>query len=383
MNPTRNRKLKRTLVFLLILFVLQETTLRIAFPVPEISNFDRCYYVSKGILPESRHHLRNQNWYWMSSPDTHHRFVSEMNLYGFRDDEWSVSNNSGKTRVLFLGDSFVEGIMAEQHETIPTGFKNESNDIEVMNAGVLGVGPTAYLQLATDMAPIFKPDIAIMCIYANDLGQNVPIIPTTHLKARHHAILKPRFMTWISENSERGPLYSRWHSGEEPYLLPFVSKHGQELTPIQRAIKQGTFNGNRVGAIEEEAGYLRVRAQLGACVPYFVQVCKDVGTEPIIVYIPSKHQLTRHYMPFEQAVNPSINPDSLDLTTIEYQRHAAELKMACKASGVAFLDLTPILKSEEERKNHLYWNYDEHMRGTGYLLVGREIRKFATSKGLL
>ena len=38
-----------------------------------------------------------------------------------------------------------------------------------------------------------------------------------------------------------------------------------------------------------------------------------------------------------------------------------------------FIDLTPTVKRAEDSSNHLYWSYDDHMRGKGYLLLGNAL----------
>jgi len=35
-----------------------------------------------------------------------------------------------------------------------------------------------------------------------------------------------------------------------------------------------------------------------------------------------------------------------------------------------------MIKTEEARGNHLYWDYDDHMRGSSYLMMGESISKW-------
>jgi len=48
------------------------------------------------------------------------------------------------------------------------------------------------------------------------------------------------------------------------------------------------------------------------------------------------------------------------------------LAQTCRQLAIPFLDLTPLLR-KAEAGGHLYWNYDEHMRGSTYLWVGATI----------
>ena len=71
---------------------------------------------------EGSMHTRNQNWLWQSAPDTLAEFVHEMNRYGFRDHEWEVEKTPDRPRALFIGDSFVEGMMVTNEQTITESF---------------------------------------------------------------------------------------------------------------------------------------------------------------------------------------------------------------------------------------------------------------------
>jgi hypothetical protein len=35
--------------------------------------------------------------------------------------------------------------------------------------------------------------------------------------------------------------------------------------------------------------------------------------------------------------------------------------------------MTQLVIDEERDGNHLYWNYDEHMRGTSYMMLGKSM----------
>ena len=102
----------RLLIYLSVLLLSQEIILRICFPIPELSNFDRINYM---VLDQSEGRpkfLRNQTYYWQSSPDTVHRFVNEMNSHGFRYAEWTIEKDPTRKRLLVVGVSMLEGLMA-------------------------------------------------------------------------------------------------------------------------------------------------------------------------------------------------------------------------------------------------------------------------------
>ena len=63
----------------------------------------------------------------------------------------------------------------------------------------------------------------------------------------------------------------------------------------------------------------------------------------------------------------------MDLTQPAYQIHRTMLSSNCSSLGIPFYDLTGLVKKEEDSGNHLYWHYDDHMRGEGYLMLGEAI----------
>src|SRR5690606_23294227 len=140
-------------------------------------------------------------------------FVNTINAYGFRgEDTWRVAKSPGTRRIMFIGDSFVEGIMSDDHHTIPGEFsqlaKRAGESIEVMNLGVSGAGVADYFALIRDAVPVFKPHVLIVVFYANDF-------PT--------APLSPAF--W----------QSRWRP-----------KFSNPWTPRMVGVLERLFNGRRV-----------------------------------------------------------------------------------------------------------------------------------------
>ena len=75
-------------------------------------------------------------------------------------------------RILFVGDSFVEGFLAPPSGTVPAVFEARAREqglgpIETMNLGVGAIGMKGYVQLISDAVPLFTPDIVWIVRYAN------------------------------------------------------------------------------------------------------------------------------------------------------------------------------------------------------------------------
>lgn len=331
-------------------------------------------------------YLRNQNWHWESQPDTNHQFIHKMNLYGFRDKEWTVEKKHGKKRILFIGDSFVEGIMAEQDETIPKAFEKalNDNDYEVWNGGMVGSGPTSYLRLAVDAISIFKPDYVIICLYSNDLAQTEADMPVKYITPEYYNKCKPRLLELIQQIKLERPIKFRWNFDTETYIPaqrdtidPWYVNREKAAKHVEPWLIDHMINGTlapfRVNYLYTEKIKLGKAPELGEIVPFFSGFCKKFGVEPIIAYIPSKNVVTKYYYQFDKEMCLSLCNDSIDLTTDQYLIHQNTIAEECTKYGVTFFDLTENVRLRESVNEHLYWRYDEHMNAKGYEHIGYTI----------
>jgi len=379
------KKYIKILLYIFCVIIFQELFFRYFFPVSEIKNFDRINFMILKFDSTGSKHSRDQIWEWKSIPDTIAVFKHKMNRYGFRDKEWNIDKPINKKRALFIGDSFVEGVMAKQNETIPVAFEKASaNSFETLNGGLLGCGLDSYLQLSADMIPIFKPDVAFLCIYANDLGKDIPRIPDFYLDPDFFNPYNPRLLEIYSQIKTSGPLNFRWKNDSKPYLPAVPNKsnpwthngdiYKHDVTPfIAKNMKQSLLNPFLTNALAKEENYLKKKPKIGETINFFNYVCTQNGTKPVVIYIPSRNQVSDYYLQFEKEYCLNKCPDTISLNKPEYQIHQQFLKTQCEGTNVQFIDLTYVIKEKEDEGVHLYWNYDQHMRAKGYQLLGETI----------
>jgi len=382
-----SKKIVNVTVYVIIVFLFQEALFRFCFPLPEIENFDRVNYMKIYLDGSSSFHNRNTSREWTSLPDTQAVFIHKMNKYAFRDNEWYINKSPNKQRIIFIGDSFVEGIMAGQNETIPEAFKNEGKkrNYEVFNAGMVGCGLDSYMQLAADIVPIYKPDVVFLCIYANDLGKHQPIVPNNYLEPTYYNFYTPRLIELYNQATTYGDIPFRWLNNSTPYISPVPNLQNpwtlledslkQHVQPwIAEEMKKASLNPFLTNSLAKEERYLKETPLIGETLPFLQYTCNQHSTELVVVYIPSRNQVSNYYLEFEKQYCLSC-PESLSLTAPEYQVHQEYIKQQCKELQLRFIDLSSTIKEEEEKGNHLYWDYDQHMRAKGYQFIGRSIRK--------
>ncbi len=249
-------KIFKTIVYLLVVFLFQEFVFRFFFPLPEVRNFNRIKYVQGDIPALGNNYIRNIKLGMISSPDSQTVFFHNLNYYGFRGGRWKVGKTSGKRRVIFIGDSFVEGMMARDDETIPKGFEksaqNKNMHLEVMNFGVSGGHWRSYAQLLSDLVPIFKPDDIVLVLYGNDLRQRPGFTIPEPLEPQFYNPYKPRLIELISLllASERLPFrwslnkaYFKWNDKGYKRRFPSDDRMQRYAKPhLIKAMKQRLFN---------------------------------------------------------------------------------------------------------------------------------------------
>lgn len=387
-SEKKSGKWSGLLVSLVIFLVLQEVVLRMAFPLPELSNFNRInYQILDPIGADGPGYLRNIKMTWSSSLDTSEAFVHDFNRYGYRDKEWKIDKDKRK-RIFFVGDSFVEGMMAPQNGRITDSFLSaaEANgeSYDVFNCGMMGIGLNEYIKFLVDAVPVFKPDEVFLVLYANDIPFQRAYQPSQPLTPEYHNPWKPRVLEVISQVGTKAPIPFAWNREVRPfhepvpapgnpwtYNSPQLSK--QVSQRIAREMRLGKFNFFRTNWILEEEKFLKATPDISDKLSFIRDFLAQQQAKLTVFYIPSRSQITDFYYQFERQACLVNCPDYLSLTGETYQLHRRVLAQESQQLGFPFYDLTEPVKREEDQRNHLYWDFDDHMRARGYEMLGNLI----------
>lgn len=382
------------LILALVVFFFQESIFRYVFPLPEISNFNRVNYsmLVQDQAGEKPQPLSNAAFTWASDPDGV-EFVHHLNLYGFRDSDWPAGSGQ---RVMFVGDSFVEGFMAADDETIPHGFELASEQqgerIETINLGTGASGMDDYLAVIGDAVPIFLPQTVVLVLYANDFADNDTSgrrLDTVIEPIRTNPYL-PRLYPVVSKIMKKESVATRWSKTPFQFLptadserSPLNDKDFNEyakvfVSPeILQAMQQGRFNPFVVNEYTNYEEFLSRPTQMPGIIERIKSFVEAHASELLVVHIPYKGQVSDDYLKYLKQYDENKHPASLMADT--YQVHAKSLRAECDRLGVPFLDMSETLRQLEADGDRMYWNYDEHMKGPSYLLTGAEIHRFWSS----
>lgn len=392
-----NRIIKKCLFYLLTvvsLFILQEIIFRSVFSLPEVSNFNRIKYsqLIADYGENKKKYITNDAFIWASDPDGAES-VLHLNIYGFRDKTWRVQPEPSRARVMIAGDSFVEGFMSSDDKTISKGFesaaKEENVSVEAMNFGVGASNTAEYFSLIKDAVPLFKPDYTILVFYANDFpfsdtgtdwfhNDFVPEYSHKFFPRLYYVFEKllngesvartwkrEPFMFLTSAEKRSNPLNNKNY---EMYVRKFVSPH------ILDAMRKGRFNPHVINEYSLYKKRLTLRYNNSEQPSYMKKFIEDSGGKLIIVYIPCRSQVSDSYLQYQREFNQEKQLQTL--TSEEYQVHAQILRDICSNLNIPFLDTTALIKKYEDNGTRMYWNYDEHMKGDTYSLIGAEIYSF-------
>lgn len=375
------------LIIIGVFLLLVELLVRYIFPVPEIENFNRINYQILDKTSEKSQYLRNKTMLWKSFPDTLHAFEHKLNLYGYRDKNWKAEKSKDK-RVFVIGDSFVEGMMSTQDKTIPSTIEQMADasgqSWEVFNCGMMGIGLNEYMKFIADAVPIFKPDKVVLVLFANDMPFMREYAPQSKLNPKFHSFWKPRLLTLISSAMKGDPLPSRFNYPEEPFYKavpdpsnPWTFKEAEMINDVAPQLvnfmKKGELNFFRTNWFLTEAQYLSAGIDVNQKLNFIKSYCDHYQAELHVFYVPSRLQVSDYYYQYEKQYCLQKCPETASLMSDAYQIHAQILGQTCVNFGIPYRDLSPDVFKEEKAANHLYWNYDDHMRGKGYQFLGRLI----------
>jgi SGNH hydrolase-like domain, acetyltransferase AlgX len=106
-------------------------------------------------------------------------YVWTNNSLGMRDRERPRAKPPGTFRVLFLGDSMVQGHGVPLEQTMAALLESRlnqprgPNEVEVLNAGVFGYGPLLEYLYLEEILPSLQPDLVLLGFtLANDVGDD-------------------------------------------------------------------------------------------------------------------------------------------------------------------------------------------------------------------
>lgn len=322
-----------------------------------------------------------------------------INSLGFRDVEHPKRKEAGTTRVLAIGDSFIEAYTVELDESVTRRAeaigRAQGCPIEVVNAGVHGYSTDQEALWFVGEAEPLEADVVLVFAYYNDVLNNIrvnywgsPKPLTRVLDGRITPINLPlpgasgpdeptsvqqKTAPPVEGSALRQMVLERVVMGA-PRLHAWLSRTGFvdafEPEPIPDELRAYKSRGQ----LEEfDEAWEQTRSLFGA----LGESVRGRHAAPVLVYIPARFE---------------ISDRDWDLTTLRYGiepkvwdrlRVRNHLEQIATSTGWAFLDLTGPLRAESGAwGGETYLPFDGHWNPRGHDVAARAVVDFLRHRGL-
>jgi len=342
--------------------VLAEVGLRLLKPQP----LEAAYAWADGTL---RHRPSFEYTYTRSEFSGTVRF----NSMGLRGEEVAPARSPGVPRVLFLGDSFVEGKQVGEKEVLTAVLQalaaDEGRPLEVINAGVAGYGTGEELILWQRLGRRLNPDLVLIGFYPNDVRNNADrrlfeLKEGRPAQAREPPLPKVR---WIYD--------ARRYLSSHSHLYMLGNLALDELAAGRRAEARDRGQSPQAGEpLEAEEVFARIpsrqveegwRLTLALLEELRSQV-EAAGARFAVVVFPTRFQVDDALWE-EHARKIGLEPDQYDLRIPQ-----RALGQWSAAAGVTLLDLLEPFRSGNV-SNTFYYRLDAHWNPAGHRLAAESI----------
>ncbi|MFO0944491.1 MAG: SGNH/GDSL hydrolase family protein [Planctomycetota bacterium] len=396
--PHPARKSAFAVFLLLLLLALQELVFRVSFPMPEVEGFNRSHY-SLSMAGKYSHREPMEILCEDANDLDGYSFIHQLNLYGFRGPNFRIAYPEDRQRVLFIGDSFTEGIGAPLGYTIPEQFESMVSahcPAEAINLGITGNGLWQYFHLAKDAIPLLKPDHVYLMACWNDLPAYVdqPTDPQPISITSIDSRFTPRLWLVLKRLYHDKMLAFRFRfrptpleevdffEDEDAGRQTEIDQMLRELDPrIIEAVKANRFNGAMLNIRESQERYLTANFDAwdnkdgeNARRPLerIAEICRQNSCGLTVVYIPSHLAIHARYRATYDSMRPA-KPQAPwnDWESAKYRAQQAHYQHVCNDLRIPFIDTTDAVLNMETGDRRLFWPYDGHCNLEGYRFIAR------------
>jgi hypothetical protein len=322
-----------------------------------------------------------------------------INSLGMRDHERAPTPPPGETRLLLLGDSFVEGYTVQLDETIGQVLERKLRradcPIEVLNGGVGGYSTDQEYLLYREAGRRLGARVVVLFVFHNDLaplltdnyygtpkprfiddgrgGLTLTTNPLTPPAPRPAAAPRPRAKRpWRLRSMAWAWLQIRLTTGA-PRLHEVLAGWGL-WDPIDRVPVHPEFRVFHSRPAAETLEAWSIEDRLLADLKHDVEAD---GARFVVAYIPSKMEVDD--ADWEAAcIQYDIDPK-------RWSREAVirRLEESGRRGGFPVLDLTPALRAGNGSLHRAYLRLDRHWNSRGHRIAADAVADYLRATGLV
>lgn len=276
------------------------------------------------------------------------------------------NNKKSDVRILFIGDSFTEGLQVNDNETTPEIIASlietkYGKKVYACNAGVGDWDPNQYLIQAKQELQRNSYDIGLIFIYlGNDIVSEVKTYFPARKSAYHHFRIPASITKKEMINSILYPISDFLKSHSQCFMLfkntysTFLMRAGLTGFSIPPVFFKNNVNSQ---AFEVTAN-----------------ICKNISSEflryniPVIfVLIPSVYQVDII------TCKRTLNGLNIPYESINLEQPNANLKKLMNRLGLEIIDPLKEMRSIDATGNKLYGTVDYHLNRSGYRIMAELI----------
>jgi len=340
-------------------------------------------------------------------PDSRHRFLTpDLRYTTFVTDDLGLivrgkSNDPdpNATRVMFLGDSFIEGVQippTANMSVLAENLLNAAGDgtYQSINLGVSAYSPVQYYLTYKLFAPTFDPAIVVVGVFiGNDFKDSTRLHEDGWITTDDAGLpvaIHPRMeegMVMVNPAAEPVPASSLkstivspdlWHHGLINTV--FFAGYRPYCEGRQRAQQRAALDAayeDRLAKIGDSSGLLTVDVPDQAEIDSWSYLRDDLdllvhqveadGRRLVIVIIPDYRQIPGQGMGLRSA---EALPTQVAVWSDAPQRY---LNDYCQSRGLTCVDLLPLFEEHSEADEQIYWSNDVHLTERGHELAAQAI----------
>jgi hypothetical protein len=344
------------LVVCVIAFVIAELGIR--FIRPQMTGPIQLAFDSElGPIPVPNQHGRR------TIPGVY-SYTFNNNSLGLRGNREYSYQKQSDFRILLLGDSFCYGFGVDDDQTFACGIeKNLSSEnwsTEVINAGNGGQGTDYALKFFSTLGYRFRPDLTVLCFFANDFADNgrylyysigkdgdlSPISLSNSLEVKKEFLKVVPMYDWLIS-------WSHVANFLKQTALRILVEHGKATKNRAFGLVQHYGNGDGRKGFSNERNVKLTEIFISR----LKKTVEDRGSDFIIIYIPTAEGV-KHYR-----------------ESGEYSNDEKALYNILKPEGEALLSMTPIISGSKEPISSLYY-VEEHWTPVAHSLVANYISDY-------
>ena len=319
-----------------------------------------------------------------------------INRRGLRDPERGYDAPRGTTRILALGDSFIEGYTVSLPQTVTQVLESSLSGagcrVQVINGGTAGYSNDQELLFYETEGHRYAPGVVVLFFHYNDVVYNdrqdyfgapkpvfqmgqgalcihrlpvrrptsrvVPEPPTETPAASRSALLE-----WVRERL--------WYGAPGAYDL--VARRGlwEPMPRMKTRLELRVYERRRVDPIED------AWAKTAAILARLEDGARSRGARLLLVYVPSRLEID------DRTWRLTCRLYDWDEAGWDRGRVAQRVKEIGAQAGIPVLDLTDALRRADENEGRPYFTYDGHWSPLGHRVAAREVQRALAGEGWL